>query len=75
MRLLWHHLRHFPSRATRKIDSSKLTKVTELNTSQLLYSILAVMPPSADDSDEFEGALESPIAGFYVLEVDEGSKI
>lgn len=64
-----------PLGATRKIDSSKLTKVTELNTSQLLYSILAVMPASADDSDEFEGALESPIAGFlHVLEVDEGKQ-
>ena len=65
-----------PLGATRKIDSSKLTKVTDLNSSQLLYSILAVMPADANsDSDEFEGALDSPIAGFvHVLEVDEGKQ-
>lgn len=67
-----------PLGATRKIDSSKLTKVTDLNASQLLYSILAVIPAaigSNSDSDDFEGALDSPVAGFlHVLEVDEGKQ-
>ena len=67
-----------PLGATRKIDSSKLTKVTELNASQLLYSILAVIPAAShanSDSEEFEGALDSPVAGFlHVLDVDEGKQ-
>jgi polyribonucleotide 5'-hydroxyl-kinase len=67
-----------PLGATRKIDSSKLTKVTvnDLVPSQLLYSILAVVripTGMSNDSDEFEGALDSPVAEFlHVLEVDEG---
>lgn len=64
-----------PLGATRKIDSSKLTKVTDLVPSQLLYSILAVVltPPGSDpEMEEFEDALVAPVAGFlHVLEVDE----
>lgn len=65
-----------PLGATRKIDSSKLTKVTELIPSQLLYSILAVVrTPSDSDLNEFEDALTAPVAGFlHVLEVDEGKQ-
>ena len=61
-----------PLGATRRIDSSKLTRVTELVPSQLLYSILAVVrtPGNEFDSDEFEEALTAPVAGFlHVLEV------
>lgn len=63
-----------PLGATRKIDSSKLTKVTDLVPSQLLFSILAVVrkPAGAADTDEFEGALDATVAEFlHVLEVDE----
>lgn len=66
-----------PLGATRKIDSSKLTKVTELVSSQLLYSILGIFksPPldnSIGKNEEFNEALDSPVEGFlHVLEVDE----
>lgn len=67
-----------PLGATRKIDSSKLTKVTDLVTSQLLYSILAVVRTPAGlpvDTEEFEGALDATVAEFlHVLEVDEGKQ-
>lgn len=60
-----------PLGATRKIDSSKLTKVTDLNPSQLRYSLLAVVR-GPENADEFEDALDAPVAGFlHVLEVDE----
>ena len=68
-----------PLGATRKIDSSKLTKVTELAASQLLYSILGIFKSSSQldnligKNEEFDETLDSPvIEGFlHVLDVDE----
>lgn len=66
-----------PLGATRKIDSSKLTRVTEINASQLLYSILACVrtPTPEYQGEEFEDALMAPVAGFlHVLDADEAKQ-
>lgn len=66
-----------PLGATRKIDSSRLTKVNELSPAQLLYSVLGVVVGEATFADEnsLQEAALMPMAGFvHVLEVDEAKQ-
>lgn len=64
-----------PLGATRKIDSSRLTKVTGLSPAQLLYSVLGVLGDSCaafDPETSLQEAALAPMAGFvHVLDVDE----
>ncbi len=63
-----------PLGATRKIDSSRLTKVSELSPAQLLYSVLGVLAEGStfDHETALQEAALAPMAGFvHVLEVDE----
>lgn len=73
-----------PLGATRKIDTSKLTKVSELSAAQLLYSILGIVAQEAvvagsdgseKISDAFEDASCASMAGFvHVIDVDESAQ-
>ena len=63
-----------PLGATRKIDSSRLTKVSELSPAQLLYSVLGVLAEGVafEQDAALQEAAFAPMAGFvHVLEVDE----
>jgi polyribonucleotide 5'-hydroxyl-kinase len=66
-----------PLGATRKIDSSRLTKVSELSPAQLLYSVLGVLVEGAtfEQENALQDAALAAMAGFvHVLEVDEAKQ-
>jgi polyribonucleotide 5'-hydroxyl-kinase len=64
-----------PLGATRKIDATKLAKVTNLAASNLLYSILALVHQPSNKDEDFDGAIDTPVLGFlHVISVNESEQ-